>query len=56
LAVAAVAAAAALGVAGPAQANTLQRGVTNGGCLQGIQVGNMPQANGDSVPICMVIN
>jgi hypothetical protein len=56
LAVAAVAGAAALGVAGPAQANTLHRGVTNGGCLQGVQVGSITQASGDTVPVCMVIN
>lgn len=51
IAAVAVAALAGLAVAGPAQA-ALVGGVTNGGCLSGIQVGHITHSNGDITPIC----
>lgn len=46
---------AALTIAAPAQAD-LSAGVTNGGCLEGIQVGHIHKPNGDIVPICRTVN
>jgi hypothetical protein len=43
--------AAALSVAGPAQA-ALSGGVTNGGCVSGIQVGHITHNDGSYTPIC----
>jgi hypothetical protein len=45
---------AALSIAGPAQA-ALVGGVTNGGCVTGIQVGHITHANGAVTPICQTI-
>jgi hypothetical protein len=55
LAAALVAGVAALSIAGPAQAD-LVGGVTNGGCITGIQVGHVTHANGDVSPICRTFN
>jgi hypothetical protein len=54
-AAAVVAGVAALSIAGPAQAD-LTGGVTNGGCITGIQVGHVTHANGDVTPICHTFN
>jgi len=52
---AAVAALAALSVAGPAQAS-LSNGLRNGGCLSGIQVGHISNPDGSYTPICQTFD
>ncbi|HEU0315825.1 MAG TPA: hypothetical protein VFR49_00760 [Solirubrobacteraceae bacterium] len=49
-----VAGLAALTIAGPAQAD-LVGGVTNGGCITGIQVGHVTHASGEITPICQTL-